>query len=34
MPEDFYRQMDRAGILINAGYQCCDAWELPISGQG
>jgi exo-1,4-beta-D-glucosaminidase len=32
MPDDFYRQMDRAGILINAGYQCCDAWELQSSG--
>jgi exo-1,4-beta-D-glucosaminidase len=27
MPEDFYGQMDRAGILIDAGYQCCDAWD-------
>jgi len=27
MPEDFYRQMDAAGILVNAGYQCCDFWE-------
>jgi exo-1,4-beta-D-glucosaminidase len=34
MPADFYRQMDRAGILINAGYQCCDAWQLPSSGRG
>ena len=34
MPADFYRQMDRAGILINAGYQCCDAWQLPFSGRG
>jgi exo-1,4-beta-D-glucosaminidase len=34
MPEDFYRQMDRAGILINAGYQCCDRWQLPDSGHG
>jgi exo-1,4-beta-D-glucosaminidase len=32
MPADFYQQMDRAGILINAGYQCCDAWELQGSG--
>jgi exo-1,4-beta-D-glucosaminidase len=29
MPDDFYRQMDRAGMLIASGYQCCDAWELP-----
>ena len=28
MPDDFYQQMDAAGILINAGYQCCDAWEI------
>ncbi len=28
MPENFYEQMDRAGILIDAGYQCCDAWQL------
>ncbi len=28
MPEDFYDQMDRAGILVASGYQCCDAWQL------
>ncbi|SEO05243.1 exo-1,4-beta-D-glucosaminidase [Actinacidiphila rubida] len=27
MPADWYRQMDEAGILVNAGYQCCDFWE-------
>jgi exo-1,4-beta-D-glucosaminidase len=27
MPEDFYQQMDAAGMLVNAGYQCCDFWE-------
>jgi exo-1,4-beta-D-glucosaminidase len=32
MPEDFFEQMDRAGILVNAGFQCCDAWELQSSG--
>jgi len=32
MPEDFFEQMDQAGILVNAGYQCCDAWELQSSG--
>ncbi len=32
MPADFFRQMDRAGMLVNAGYQCCDAWELQGSG--
>ena len=25
MPADFYQQMDQAGILVNAGFQCCDA---------
>ena len=33
MPDDFYQQLDRAGILVNAGYQCCDAWELPTKGK-
>ncbi len=32
MPADFYQQMDEAGILVNAGFQCCDAWELQSSG--
>ena len=27
MPDDFYQQMDAAGMLVNAGYQCCDFWE-------
>ena len=31
MPSDFFEQMDRAGILVNAGYQCCDAWQLQQS---
>ena len=31
MPSDFFQQMDQAGILINAGYQCCDAWQLQNS---
>jgi exo-1,4-beta-D-glucosaminidase len=31
MPENFYEQMDRAGILIDAGFQCCDAWQLQNS---
>ncbi len=34
MPADFYEQMDRAGIVIDAGFQCCDAWQLPRSGRG
>jgi exo-1,4-beta-D-glucosaminidase len=32
MPADFYEQMDAAGLLVNAGFQCCDAWELQSSG--
>ena len=27
VPGDFYDQMDRAGIVIDAGFQCCDKWE-------
>jgi exo-1,4-beta-D-glucosaminidase len=34
MPDNFFDQMDRAGILVNAGYQCCDAWQLPYNGKG
>lgn len=34
MPSDFYEQMDRAGILIDGGFQCCDAWQLPNNGKG
>jgi len=32
MPARFFEQMDQAGILVNAGYQCCDAWQLQQSG--
>ena len=32
MPPGFFERMDRAGLLVNAGYQCCDAWELQSSG--
>jgi exo-1,4-beta-D-glucosaminidase len=28
MPGDFFEQMDRAGILVNGGFQCCDAWQV------
>ncbi|MGH3405738.1 MAG: hypothetical protein ACRDRJ_25080 [Streptosporangiaceae bacterium] len=34
MPQDFYDQMDRAGILIDAGFQCCDKWQPSGSGRG
>ncbi|MGZ4249894.1 MAG: glycosyl hydrolase 2 galactose-binding domain-containing protein [Solirubrobacteraceae bacterium] len=32
MPDGFYEQMDRAGILVDGGFQCCDAWQLQDSG--
>ncbi len=28
MPADWFEQMDAAGILVNGGYQCCDAWQV------
>src|SRR5262245_16665446 len=28
MPADWFAQMDAAGILVNGGFQCCDAWEV------
>jgi len=28
MPADWFQQMDAAGILVNGGFQCCDAWEV------
>jgi exo-1,4-beta-D-glucosaminidase len=28
MPADFFEQLDAAGILVNGGFQCCDAWEV------
>jgi len=34
MPQNFYDQMDRAGILIDAGFQCCDKWQPSGSGRG
>ena len=32
MPDNFYQQMDQAGIMIDSGYQCCDAWGNNLSG--
>ncbi len=26
MPSNFYQQMDRAGVMIDGGFQCCDIW--------
>ncbi|MCU1682488.1 MAG: beta-mannosidase [Amycolatopsis sp.] len=26
-PDDFFQQMDAAGMLIDSGFQCCSAWE-------
>jgi exo-1,4-beta-D-glucosaminidase len=34
MPQNFYDQMDKAGILIDAGFQCCDKWAPSSSGRG
>jgi exo-1,4-beta-D-glucosaminidase len=31
MPADWFQQMDAAGILVNGGFQCCDAWETTTS---
>ena len=28
MPNDWFEQMDQAGILVNGGFQCCDAWQI------
>src|SRR5215469_16501352 len=28
MPDDWFEQMDAAGILVNGGFQCCDAWQV------
>ncbi|WP_329046302.1 beta-mannosidase [Amycolatopsis sp. NBC_01488] len=27
MPQDFYDQADRAGLLVIGGFICCDAWQ-------
>jgi hypothetical protein len=28
MPDDFYEQMDRAGMIVDGGFQCCDdSWQ-------
>jgi Glycosyl hydrolases family 2/Exo-beta-D-glucosaminidase Ig-fold domain len=33
MPDQWYEQMDKAGILIDAGFQCCDnSWERSNDG--
>ena len=27
MPQDFYEQFDRAGLMVLGGFLCCDGWE-------
>ena len=28
MPQDFYEQLDRAGIMVDSGFECCDdTWQ-------
>ncbi len=27
MPQDFYDQADRAGLMVIGGFLCCDAWQ-------
>ncbi|HEY7199221.1 MAG TPA: beta-mannosidase, partial [Candidatus Dormibacteraeota bacterium] len=34
VPGDFYERMDRAGILVDAGFQCCDKWQPDGDGRG
>src|SRR5262245_1100297 len=31
MPEDFYQQFDKAGLIIDGGFQCCDRWQVSSS---
>ncbi|SFW84920.1 glycosyl hydrolase 2 galactose-binding domain-containing protein [Amycolatopsis australiensis] len=33
MPQDFYEQADRAGLLVIGGFLCCDAWQPDTAGQ-
>jgi uncharacterized repeat protein (TIGR01451 family) len=34
MPQSFYDQLDAAGIMVDGGFQCCDAWAPLSSGEG
>lgn len=34
MPQDFYESMDREGIMLDPGFQCCDKWQPSSSGRG
>jgi hypothetical protein len=27
LPDEFYHQFDKAGLIIDGGFQCCDRWE-------
>ncbi|MFJ9779813.1 glycosyl hydrolase 2 galactose-binding domain-containing protein [Amycolatopsis sp. NPDC101161] len=33
MPQDFYDQADRAGLLVIGGFICCDAWQPDTAAQ-
>jgi hypothetical protein len=35
MPDDFYEQLDKAGMIVDGGFQCCDSsWQPSSSGAG
>src|SRR5215467_2283124 len=31
MPADFYQQLDKAGLIVDGGFQCCDRWQVSSS---
>jgi Exo-beta-D-glucosaminidase Ig-fold domain/Glycosyl hydrolases family 2 len=31
MPDDFYEQFDKAGLIVDGGFQCCDKWQFSAS---
>ncbi len=34
LPADFYEQMDRAGLVIDSGFTCCNKWQPSSNGSG
>jgi exo-1,4-beta-D-glucosaminidase len=34
MPQSWYDAMDKAGIMVDAGFQCCDKWAPSSRGTG